>query len=201
VSVARTTAAAPDWESEAGRSEPVVTAPGPGAGAWSVAGRRGTRAAGDEAAEPGVVLLAEDDPADQELTRRAFEIGDGPDLRIVEDGAAALDYLHRRGPFADPAASPRPLLVILDLNMPRMGGREVLRQMRRHPWQRSVPVVILTTSDQQEDIATAYALGANSYVTKPLGLREFDRAVGALREYWFEIAQLPRAVHPAEREG
>lgn len=138
-----------------------------------------------------VILLVEDDPADQELTRRALDEGKvRNELRIVSDGEQALDYLFRRGRYADPALSPRPDLILLDLNLPKLDGRQVLENIRLTPELRRIAVVVLTTSNQEEDIVRSYDLGANSYITKPVDLSQFLRVVQALQEYWFEIVVL-----------
>jgi CheY-like chemotaxis protein len=142
-----------------------------------------------------VILLAEDDPGDQELTRRAltqdvFQV----DLRIVEDGEEALDYLLRRGVYADPSSSPQPDLMLLDLNMPRVNGREVLCEMKKHEALIRVPVVILTTSEQESDIVRSYDLGCSSYIQKPVDMDQFTEAVRQLGAYWFHVVTLPSCV-------
>jgi len=143
-------------------------------------------------AKPAVILLAEDDRGDQELTRRALEEGKiRNDLRIVEDGEEALAYLHRRGKYKDPATSPRPDLLLLDLNLPRVDGREVLERVRADSKLRRMAVVVLTTSRQEEDILRSYELGCNSFITKPVGMDQFIRVIQALEEYWFQIVVLP----------
>jgi CheY-like chemotaxis protein len=143
-------------------------------------------------AKPAVILLAEDDRGDQELTRRALEGGKiRNDLRIVEDGEEALAYLHRRGKYKDPATSPRPDLLLLDLNLPRVDGREVLERVRADSKLRRMAVVVLTTSRQEEDILRSYELGCNSFITKPVGMDQFIRVIQALEEYWFQIVVLP----------
>jgi len=143
-------------------------------------------------AKPAVILLAEDDRGDQELTRRALEEGKiRNDLRIVEDGEEALAYLHRRGKYKDPATSPRPDLLLLDLNLPRVDGREVLERVRADSKLRRMAVVVLTTSRQEEDILRSYELGCNSFITKPVGMEQFIRVIHALEEYWFQIVVLP----------
>jgi len=142
--------------------------------------------------KPAVILLAEDDRGDQELTRRALEGGKiRNDLRIVEDGEEALAYLHRRGKYKDPATSPRPDLLLLDLNLPRVDGREVLERVRADSKLRRMAVVVLTTSRQEEDILRSYELGCNSFITKPVGMDQFIRVIQALEEYWFQIVVLP----------
>jgi len=148
------------------------------------------RAAGK--AKPAVILLAEDDRGDQELTRRALEEGKiRNDLRVVEDGEQALAYLYRRGKYKDPAASPRPDLLLLDLNLPRVDGRQVLEKVRSDSKLRRMAVVVLTTSRQEEDILRSYELGCNSFITKPVGMDQFIQVIHALEEYWFQIVVLP----------
>jgi CheY-like chemotaxis protein len=142
--------------------------------------------------KPAVILLAEDDKGDQELTRRALEEGKiRNDLRIVEDGEEALAYLFRRGKYKDPATSPRPDLLLLDLNLPRVDGREVLERVRADSKLRRMAVVVLTTSRQEEDILRSYELGCNSFITKPVAMDQFIRVIQALEEYWFQIVVLP----------
>jgi CheY-like chemotaxis protein len=139
-----------------------------------------------------VILLAEDDKGDQELTRRALEEGKiRNELRIVEDGEEALAYLFRRGKYEDPATSPRPDLLLLDLNLPRVDGREVLERVRADAKLRRMAVVVLTTSRQEEDILRSYEVGCNSFITKPVGMDQFIRVIQALEEYWFQIVVLP----------
>ena len=137
--------------------------------------------AGKSAAEKEI-LLVEDNPDDAELTRIAFaEAGGEYDLRVVADGAAAVAYLQRCTPAELPA------LVLLDLNLPKLNGREVLQAIRAEPATRSLPVVVLTTSAEPFDVDQAYALGANSYIQKPV---EFDRFVEVVRQvgrYWLAI--------------
>jgi CheY-like chemotaxis protein len=142
--------------------------------------------------KPAVILLAEDDPGDQELTRRALEQSRiRNDLYIVEDGEEALDYLLRRGKYEDPASSPKPDLMLLDLNMPKMDGKQLLKQMRVDPNLRRIPVVALTTSKQEKDIIRTYDLGANSYIVKPVNMDQFINAIKVLKDYWFQIVVLP----------
>lgn len=141
-----------------------------------------------------VILLADDDPGDQELTRRALEDDVlRVDLRIVSDGEEALDYLHRRGPFATAGAAPRPDLILLDLNMPRKNGREVLQSLKKCPDLCRIPVVILTTSEQEADILATYDLGCNSYVQKPVDIERFINVVREMGNYWFEVVTLPQS--------
>src|SRR2546421_4456908 len=120
-------------------------------------------------ARPITILVADDDSDDRAMTKEAFQASLlANDLRFVEDGVELLDYLHRRGKYADPASSPRPGLILLDLNMPRMDGREALRELKHDPRFRPLRVVILTTSKAEEDILRTYNLSAASYITKPV---------------------------------
>ena len=143
--------------------------------------------------KPITILLADDDADDRMLTKEALaESRLANDLRLVEDGEDLLDYLRRRGRYTSPDASPRPGLILLDLNMPRMDGREALREIKSDPNLRSIPIVILTTSKAEEDIYRTYDLGVNSFITKPV---TFDGLVAVMRglgRYWFEIVELPR---------
>lgn len=139
------------------------------------------------------ILMADDDPDDRMLAEEAFrenELADG--LKFVEDGEQLMDYLHRRGRYADPAMTPRPDLILLDLNMPRKDGREVLSEIKQDPDLRRIPVVILTTSRDAEDVARAYDLGGNSFITKPVSFEGLARLVGVLSQYWLEVVELPR---------
>ena len=139
-----------------------------------------------------VILLAEDDPGDQELTRRALEEGKIKNhLYIVEDGEEALEYLYRRGKYADPSTSPRPDLILLDLNMPKIDGRQVLERIKHDDDLRSIAVVVLTTSKQEEDIVRSYEMGVNSFITKPVEMDKFVKVIMTLEEYWFKIVRLP----------
>ena len=139
-----------------------------------------------------VVLLAEDDPGDQELTRRALQEDVlRTTLYVVSDGEETMDFLLRRGDYDNPAAAPRPDLLLLDLNMPKLDGRQVLQQIRKDEGLRSLPVVVLTTSKQEEDVIRSYELGCNSFITKPVGVEAFMRTVRELGSYWFELVTLP----------
>jgi two-component system, response regulator len=136
--------------------------------------------------------MADDDADDRQLTKEAFdEARLGNDLRFVEDGVELLDYMNRRGKFADPAQSPRPGLILLDLNMPRKDGREALRELKADPRFRSMRVVILTTSKAEEDITRTYELTATSYITKPVTFDALVDVVRTLGKYWLEIVELP----------
>jgi CheY-like chemotaxis protein len=141
---------------------------------------------------PAIILLAEDDLGDQELTTRALKEGKiENELYIVKDGEEALDYLFRRGRYTDPKTSPRPDLFLLDLNMPKLDGRQVLEQIRSIHELRNIRVVVLTTSHQEEDITRSYDLGVHSYITKPVNLDQFFNMIRALEEYWLQIVVLP----------
>lgn len=145
-----------------------------------------------ERSKTAIILLVEDDPEDQKLTRRALKTSKlRNDLFVVGDGEQALDFLHHRAEFADPAASPRPDLILLDLNMPKIDGRAVLQHIKREPDLRSIPVVVLTTSSQEEDILRSYQLGVNSYITKPVSMDGFIKAIVDLERYWFDLVVLP----------
>ena len=138
------------------------------------------------------LLLAEDDPDDRLLTRQALEKSRvANDLRCVEDGEELLDYLRRRGRYADPKQSPRPGLILLDLNMPRKDGREALREIKSDPRLRAIPIVALTTSKSEEDVVRTYNLGVNSYITKPVRFSALVEVMQAIGKYWFEIVELP----------
>ncbi|ETX02865.1 MAG: hypothetical protein ETSY1_02005 [Candidatus Entotheonella factor] len=135
------------------------------------------------------ILLVEDDPGDVILTKKLFEnIEAAPQLHVVGDGVEAMAYLRCEPPYAE---APRPDLVLLDLNMPKKSGCEVLQEMRSDDALRPIPVVVLTTSDHDRDITNAYRLGANSYVTKPSGLDAFARAIESIEDFWFHTVQLP----------
>jgi two-component system response regulator len=147
---------------------------------------------------PITILMADDDPDDRQMTKDAFEEARlANDLRFVEDGVELLDYLYRRGRYADPALSPRPSLILLDLNMPRKDGREALQEFKADPRFRSIRVVILTTSKAEEDIARTYELTATSYITKPVTFEALVEVVRTIGKYWLEIVELPNHVDDA----
>jgi len=140
-------------------------------------------------------LLVEDDAGDQELTRRALQEDVlRIDLRIVNDGEQAMDYLLRSRGFGEHERFPRPDLILLDLNMPRLDGRQVLKRVRAHPDLRQLAVVVLTTSQHEEDIVRSYDLGCNSFITKPVDIGAFIKAIGEVGRYWFELVTLPNEV-------
>jgi two-component system response regulator len=141
---------------------------------------------------PITILMADDDPDDRELTREAFaESRLANDLRFVEDGVELLDYLKRRGKYADPASSPRPGLILLDLNMPRKDGREALQEIKADPALRAIRVVVMTTSKAEEDILRMYDLSAASFITKPVSFEGLVDVIQTLGKYWLEIVELP----------
>ena len=137
------------------------------------------------------ILLVEDDPDDVELTRRALmEHKLILNLDVVGDGEEAMRYLHRQLPFADKLL---PDLILLDLNLPRMDGREVLALIRADEHLRSLPVVVLTTSSADEDVIKAYNLHANCFITKPVGMKNFSTVVHKIEDFWFSVVRLPKA--------
>jgi CheY-like chemotaxis protein len=139
-----------------------------------------------------VILMADDDEDDQALTADALrESKVANDFRTVGDGEELMDYLHHRGKYAAPVASPRPGLILLDLNMPRKDGREALREMKADPALRSIPVLVLTTSETESDIQHAYILGANSFIAKPVTFEGLVNAMRVATEYWLTIVRLP----------
>ena len=146
---------------------------------------------------PITILMADDDPDDRLLTADALkEARLINDIRFVENGAELLEYLRRKGEFAPPADAPRPGLILLDLNMPKMDGRAVLKELKMDPDLRSIPVVVLTTSKDDEDVYRSYDLGVNSYIVKPVTFEALVDILQTLEKYWFEIVELP----PAPRE-
>jgi two-component system, response regulator len=135
-----------------------------------------------------IILLVEDNPKDVLLTERAFKQSKiANELRVVRDGAEALEYLI--GPQAGTAACPAPALVLLDLKLPKIDGLEVLRQLRRDERTRRLPVVILTSSSEEQDIIRGYDQGANSYIRKPVDFAQFQEAVSSLGLYWLVLNQ------------
>ena len=139
-----------------------------------------------------VILMAEDDADDRLLTQDALAESQLPvELHFVENGTELLDYLFHRGKYTDPGSALRPQLILLDLNMPRMDGREVLEKIKAEPALRRIPIVVLTTSSADTDIARIYDLGANSFITKPVRFEALVNVMKALRLYWFETVELP----------
>ena len=135
------------------------------------------------------VLLVEDDPGDVLMTKEAFEDYKLQNtLHVVNDGAEAMDFLRRQGEHAD---APRPDLVLLDLNLPRMDGREVLQAIKSDPELASIPVVVLTTSEAEEDVLRSYSLHANAYVTKPVDFERFIQVVRQIDDFFVTVVRLP----------
>jgi CheY-like chemotaxis protein len=133
--------------------------------------------------------MVEDNPGDVRLTREALKGGKvWNEMHVVTDGVAALDFLHRRAPYDK---APRPDLVLLDLNLPKKDGREVLSAIKDDPSLKTIPVVVLTTSQAEEDVIRAYNLACNCYVTKPVDFEQFTRIVQAIEQFWLTIVTLP----------
>ncbi|MYR41452.1 response regulator [Streptomyces sp. SID5910] len=141
-------------------------------------------------ATPIDVLLVEDDPGDELMTREAFEDNKiGNTLHVARDGEEALDFLYRRGEHTD---APRPDLILLDLNLPKYDGRQVLERIKSDADLSDIPVVVLTTSAAEEDILRSYKLHANAYVTKPVDLDQFIAAVRQIDDFFVQVVRLPR---------
>jgi CheY-like chemotaxis protein len=142
---------------------------------------------------PITILVAEDDAEDRMLIGEAFaEARLNNDVRFVHDGEELMDYLYGRGEYSPPANALRPGVIMLDLNMPRKSGREALEEIRGEPRLSSIPVIVMTTSNAEIDINGTYALGANSYVRKPVSFEALVDLAKTLGRYWFEIVELPR---------
>ncbi|HZH98830.1 MAG TPA: response regulator [Fimbriimonadaceae bacterium] len=138
------------------------------------------------------LLLADDDPDDRLLVKDALQESRlEADLRLVEDGEELMDYLHRRGKYAEPDSSPHPDLILLDLKMPRKSGHQVLEEIKGTPELKRIPVVVLTTSKAEEDIVRAYNSGANSFIVKPTTFGALTEAMKTLERYWFKLTALP----------
>ncbi|HET6566349.1 MAG TPA: response regulator [Rhodothermales bacterium] len=146
----------------------------------------------NHSAREAVVLIAEDDADDMAITMRALRDG-LPDISIhgVQDGEELLDYMHARGAYAGPGKAPRPGLILLDLNMPRKSGREALVEIKGEETFRTIPVVVLTTSNASVDVETSYNAGANAYLTKPLSYVDMLASMKSLTDFWFKCALLP----------
>jgi chemotaxis family two-component system response regulator Rcp1 len=139
--------------------------------------------------KPIDILLVEDNPGDADLAREALEGGKlNNKLFVVGDGEAAMDFLHKSGAYAQ---MPRPDLILLDLNLPRKDGREVLADIKADMDLKRIPVVILTTSQSEEDVLKSYNLHANCYITKPIDLGQFIRVVRSIEDFWLSIVVLP----------
>lgn len=139
--------------------------------------------------EPIEILLAEDNPGDVKLTEKALEQGKIlNNLHVVTDGVEAMEFLRQEGEYAD---EPRPDLILLDLNMPRMDGQEVMEEMDGDPELRRIPVVVLTSSAAEEDIVKSYELTANAYLTKPVDFEGFSDIVSRIEDFWFSVVKMP----------
>lgn len=139
-----------------------------------------------------VILMADDDADDRMLTRDALEESRVlNDLRFVEDGEELMEYLTRQGKYSDPELSPRPGLILLDLNMPKKDGREALKEIKADPELRRIPIVVMTTSKAEEDVFRSYDFGANSFITKPVTFDRLVELMKALGNYWVEFVELP----------
>lgn len=139
-----------------------------------------------------VILIAEDDDDDFFLAQEAFEEYNlANEIHRVKNGEELINYLKHRGPYEQPTTSPSPVLILLDLNMPRMDGREALKAIKSDPNLRKIPVVIMTVSREEEDVIRSYELGANSYIRKPVRFSEMIEIIKTMGKYWFEIVELP----------
>jgi CheY-like chemotaxis protein len=146
----------------------------------------------DSSCKTMTILMADDDPDDCLLVSKAFKTSRlCNDLRFVSDGEDLMDYLYQRGKYKELDHAPRPGLILLDLNMPRKDGREALKEIKADPDLREIPIVVLTTSKDEEDVLKSYNLGANSYITKPVTFEGLVEVVRSLGKYWFEIVELP----------
>src|SRR6187402_1532786 len=149
---------------------------------------------------PITILICDDDEDDRMLTQQALERAHISNaLRFTVDGEDLLDYLHQRGAYAgETGEAPRPGLILLDLNMPRMGGREALKQIKGDPSLNDIPIVVLSTSSADEDIVRSYQMGVNSFISKPVTFTGLVEAMHVLGRYWLEIVELPPTAPPAE---
>ncbi len=142
--------------------------------------------------KPIIILMADDDPDDRLLAREAFEESRlRNDLYFVEDGVELMDYLCRRGKFSEASKSPKPGLILLDLNMPRKDGREALQEIKSDNTLRRIPIVVLTTSDAEEDIISSYELGVSAYIRKPVTFEGLIAVIKSIGKYYVEIVELP----------
>ena len=147
----------------------------------------------DRAGRPITILMADDDQDDCELTREALQDARlANQMRFVTDGQELLDYLRRHAHYADPSVeAPRPGIILLDLNMPKKDGREALAEIKADESLRRIPVVVMTTSEDEQDVVRSYDLGASSYITKPVTFSGLVEAMKAWTQHWFEIVELP----------
>jgi CheY-like chemotaxis protein len=146
----------------------------------------------DQILKPAEILLVEDNLDDVEITLRAFhKVRLANTVHVVRDGQEALDFVFREGDYSDRADAPQPDVILLDLNLPKVNGLEVLDKIRASDGISTIPIVVLTVSEQQEDVRESYKLGANTYITKPVDFEKFVHAMEILDEYWMVIARLP----------
>lgn len=151
-----------------------------------------TPVSNSDSRSPIVILMADDDPDDRMLAEEALEESHlANKMYFVEDGVELMDYLKRQGKYADASLSPRPGVILLDLNMPKKDGREALKEIKADPDLRRIPVVVMTTSKVEQDILRSYDSGANSYITKPVTFDGLVEVIQSLGRYWFEIVELP----------
>jgi CheY-like chemotaxis protein len=142
-----------------------------------------------EAVRPVEILLIEDNPGDVELTREAFaESSMRSNIHVARDGETALAFLRRQGAYVH---APRPDLILLDLNLPGLDGKAVLAAIKADPSLRSIPVIVLSSSEAEDDVARAYQLLANCYVAKPVGFGSYSEAIHAIEQFWFSVVKLP----------
>ena len=140
------------------------------------------------------ILMVDDDPDDRLLFKEACEeVRLRNPLEFLENGEQLVDYLKRRGSYADRADDPFPGIILLDLNMPLKDGREALEEVKADPELRHIPIIVLTTSKDEDDILSSYGLGASSYIVKPISLDRLMRVVNSIGEYWVEIVEVPDA--------
>jgi CheY-like chemotaxis protein len=139
--------------------------------------------------EPVEILLVEDNPVDIMMTRETFaDARVCNNLHVTEDGEEALDFLYRRGQYA---SAPAPDIILLDLNLPKRDGREILAEIKANPSLRHIPVIILTTSESQDDIWHSYELQANCFITKPVDMEQFTKTLECIGDFWFAVVKLP----------
>ena len=142
--------------------------------------------------EPSHILLVEDEEAHAELTRRAIrKAGNANRIDVLTDGEEAIDYIFNRGKYNDKKKYPLPGLIMLDIKLPGIDGIEVLKQIKENPFLKKIPVIMLTTSDREEDISRSYNNYANSYLTKPVGYKEFEERIMQVDSYWMLINKKP----------
>jgi len=139
-----------------------------------------------------IMMYAEDDPEDRLLLKDAWEESQLPnELHFVEDGEALMDCLYRRGKYAELSGEPLPGLILLDLNMPKKDGREALGEIKADPNLRRIPIIVLTTSREEEDIITSYDMGVSGFIIKPVTFESLCEMIKGVSKYWFEIVELP----------